>query len=144
MPIMPKKSSTRNVAIPDCIEEICAYMKQQNTNPHALAKLVGVSQSSLARFLNSDRKSVTPSAQKVLDFIHYQHNWHKPIMPENDTLQLAVKQRDIAGLDLINAAVMELWDGEHRTASVIASLISALKPTFNIVMAAGSQDVTGN
>lgn len=141
---MSRKSSVPEAAIPGYIEEIYAYMKLHNTNAHALAKAAGVSQSSLARFLYASRKSVTPSAQKVLDFIHKRHNRHKPAMPENDTLRAAPSQRDSGGLELINAAVMELWDGERRTATVIASLISALKPAFHIVMAAGSQDSTGS
>lgn len=118
-------------------------MKQVNTNTYALAKAAGVNQSALARFLSKSRKTITPSAKKVLDFIHNRHNWHKPSMPDDDTLQPAPLQQDLEGLELINAAVMELWNGERGTAAVLASLISALKPTYHIVMAAGSQDVKG-
>lgn len=144
MPIMPRKSSVPEADVALRIAEISAYIEQENTNVFALAKAAGVEQSALTRFLNGERKKVTPSARKVLGFIHSRHNWHKPSMSGNDTLRAAPSQQDLAGLELINAAVMELWDGERRTATVIASLISALKPTYNIVMAASSQGAKGS
>lgn len=144
MPIMPRKSSIPDPDIPRHIAKIQAYIDRENSNVLALSKAVGVGQSDLARFLNGERKTVTDCALKVLDFIHSQHNKHKLSIPMDDTLRAEPPQRDLVGLELISAAVMELWDGERRTATVIASLITALKPACNIVMAASSQDATGS
>jgi uncharacterized protein YeaO (DUF488 family) len=143
MPIMPRKSSAPEPETFRHIEEIRAYMKQKNTNVYALARAAGVNQSALARFLNKERKAITPSAQKVLDFIHNRHNWHNFSGSYDDTLQPARVMQDLEGLELINAAVMKLWNGERDTAAVIASLIAALEPTYQIVMTVSSRRVKG-
>lgn len=99
---------------------INAYCRRSTLSILALARLSKVGQPSLARFLNGERKTLTSTARIVLKFIddeegysrHNQHN-HATIPPE------------------IEDAVRTTWDGNPRSAELLASLIRALKPALD-------------
>lgn len=143
MLIMPRKSNLPDPIVKQCIERIRAYIEHENVNVLKLSSLARVQQSALARFLNGERKTVTPSARKVLDFINARHNQHNMNMPLRAIIGKYRLRPDPEGLKLINEAVCRLWDGERGSANIIAALILTLEPALSMILAARSPDSLG-
>lgn len=125
---MPRKATTIDSEVPRAIKRIEDFCKERNTCVFTLAKSAGVSQPSLCRFLKFERKSVTKTAQKVLEHID---NWHNTHNLHSQAIMRPLGADD-AGRELIESAIMSLWDGEFRSAQILAPLIRALKPTLEI------------
>lgn len=128
MPSMPRKAIPQEPAVQKIIDHIRGFCTRTNTCPLALSRAANVSQSSLFRFLDGDRKTVTPTARKVVSYINRQHNWHN--LDNND------KMANHEVHDLIQDAAMTLWDGDRRSAEFLASLLRALKPAIELAIMA--------
>src|SRR5437016_2701864 len=130
MPIMPRKAITIDPKVPQAIERIDCFCKERNTCVLRLANDVGVSQSSLYRFITHERKTITRTAEKVLKHIDNWHNSHKA----HSQAIMSSSGADQAGRELIESAIMSLWDGNFHSAQILAPLIRALKPTVEIAV----------
>lgn len=118
MLFMPRKAIPVQEGVDEAARLINAYCRRSTLSVLALARLAKVSQPSLARFLNGERKTLTSTARIVLKFIEEErsrHNWHShaTIPPE------------------IEDAVRTTWDGDPQSAELLASLIRALKPALD-------------
>ncbi|MEX3691909.1 hypothetical protein AB3X91_09205 [Paraburkholderia sp. BR14263] len=135
MPIMPRKATDAEPDVLLAIAKIDAFRQEQDICILSLARNAGVSQPSLCRFMRNERKSITKTAHAVLRHID---NWHKAhnatgaIMPARDV--------DHAGLELIESAIRSLWDGDLRTAQILAPLILSLKPTLDLAISITAGD----
>lgn len=134
MPVMPRKAITKKPEVAMAIEQIKQYCRHTNISPLALSREVGVGQPALCRFLNGERKTITSTAQKVLDHVNSWHNWH------NDDAIIIQGDKKAANYKVIEDAVMSLWDGNRNTAELIASLIKALKPALDMAKAVTTGD----
>lgn len=137
MPIMPRKATPQDPEVAKIIGQIREFCKHAETSPLALSRAAEVSQPSLFRFLNGERKTVTPTAKRVVEYINIRHNWHN--QHNNDKIQHR-KISDHDGYQLIQDAAMALWDGNHRSAELLASLIKALKPAVELAILAAKGD----
>lgn len=136
---MPRKATAADPNVPLAIKRIEDFCKEKNICVFTLAKTAGVSQPSLCRFLKCERKSVTKTAQKVLKHIE---NWHKTHNSHSQVIMQPSGAND-AGRELIESAIMSLWDGEFRSAQILAPLIRALKPTLEIAFSITSDSTRG-
>lgn len=119
MLFMSRKARPQQVGVPEAVQRIDVFRQRSSLSVLALAKLCGVNQPALARFLNGDRKTITSTARIVLKFIEEdsnRHKWHSYATIPN----------------VIEDAVRSLWDGKPQSADLVASLIRALKPVLEI------------
>ncbi|WP_321368600.1 hypothetical protein [uncultured Desulfuromusa sp.] len=116
------------------IEQIKQYCQFEKISLFALSKEVGVGQPALYRFLNGERKTITDTAQQVLDYVNSRHNWH------NNDAVLIQEDKKNTNYKVIEDAVLSLWDGNRNTAELIASLIRALKPALDMAKAVTMND----
>lgn len=129
---MPRKATPQSSEVQKVIATIQGYCKSNNISILALSHAVKVSQSSLNRFINGERKTVTPTANKCLSHINSQHNWHNWHNDNKD----ANEPNPANGYSvIIENAAMSLWDGDPRTVELIASIIRGLKPAVEIAIA---------
>ena len=119
---MPRKAIPQQVGVTEAIQKIESFRLRSTLSVLALANLCEANQPALARFLRGERKTISPTARIVLKFIDEDnkgHNWHShAIIPVQ-----------------IEDAVRYLWDGRPQSADLIASLIRALRPVFQIAAA---------
>jgi hypothetical protein len=130
MPTMPRKASPIAPNVAQAIADINQYCCDANISVLALSSAAGVAQSALARFLGGERKSITSSASKVLSHIgirHNRHNRHSDILVNH-------LNKDEVGCRLINEAIDSLWDGDRRSAEIIAALVLALRPALDVAV----------
>lgn len=139
MPTMPRKATPQDANVPKIIARIKGFCANESTSTLALSRAAGVSQPSLFRFLNGERKTITATARKVIEHIDTRHNWHNW---HSDAIIKNSHAMDHAGYSLIQDAVMSLWDGDRRSAELLASLIKALKPAIELV-ATANKDSSG-
>lgn len=130
MLIMPRKARPQQADVIEAIRRIDVFRQRSALSVLALAKLCGVSQPSLARFLNGNRKTITLTAHTVLKFIedaNKQHNWHsRATIPRE-----------------IEDAVRCLWDGKPHSIDLVASLIRALEPVLEIAAVRTDKRIAG-
>lgn len=98
------------------------HLISAKTNINQLAKEVNVSQSGLFRFMNGERKTVTPMARQVLMYIDNLHKQH------------GAATGNMLG-DPIDAALVPIADAirargplSARSLSLLAAIISAVVP----------------
>ena len=126
---MPRKATPQSPDMQKIIALIKEYCANNNLNVLALSREVGVSQPALYRFVNGERKTITLTARKCMDYVNTRHNRHK-------TGEIARNPTTDDGYGLIENAAKSLWDGDPCTAKLVASIIRALKPTIEIATAA--------
>ncbi len=129
MPSMPRKARNIDPNAAIAIAKIKRYCETNGVSVLALSKSANVAQSALARFINGERKSITPAAKFTLTWIdnrHNQHNWHNELVHNDST--------DSHGCRIIGDAINSLWDGRLQSAEVIASLVLALRPAIDILI----------
>ncbi len=118
MLFMPRKATPTQDGVAEAIGRINAYRQRSSLSTLSLAKQSKVSQPALARFLNGERKTLTPTARIVLEFIengHERHNWHSHArLPP-----------------VVEDAVRTILDGGPQFAEALASVIRALKPVID-------------
>lgn len=112
---MPKKAIQVQADVRPAIDRIESFCIKENVSVLALAKVSGICQSSLARFLDGERKTVTPCARAVLQYIDNRHNRHS-----RDTIPMDVEE-----------AIREVWDGDPQSVDFLTNLIRALKPVLD-------------
>lgn len=133
MPTMPRKASPPQPDVANAITEIRQFCDETGTSVLSLSAKVGVAQSALARFLAGERKSITRSARRALEFVRSRHNRHK----QHNAILTVIDACDVEGAQMINSAINQLWDGQRQSAGMIAALVLALKPALEI--AAGNE-----
>ena len=132
---MPRKATPKAQEVDAAIEKIGLHCSHEKININALAEEAEVCQSSLWRFMNGERKTITDAARKTLEYIDNWHNRHNHDKhPKNSN-------NPDHGYHLIEGAVKSLWDGNPNTAELIASLIRALKPALDVA-GASSQSIS--
>ncbi len=129
MPAMPRKATPKALEVYAAIEKIRLHCKHAKTNITALSVEVEVCQSALWRFMNGERKSITDAAHKTLEYIDNWHKCHNYDKNHDDTNDPEY------GYNLIENAVKSLWNGNPKTAGLVASLIKALKPALDVAIA---------
>lgn len=139
MPIMPRKATIIDPDVPLAIRRIDAFCKERNICILTLAREARVSQPSLCRFMRQERKSITKTAQQVLWHID---NWHKTHKPRDHAI-MTTSGVDQAGRELIESAIQSLWDGDFRSAQILAPLILSLKPTLDLAVTITLGDARG-
>ncbi len=130
--IMPRKATPQSPDVQNVIARIKSYCKSSNTCIFALSRAAGVSQSALTRFINGERKTITPTASKCLAYVNYQHNWHN----WHNGNEKEIESFSENGYNIIENAAKSLWDGDPRTVEFVASIIRTLKPAVEIAMMA--------
>lgn len=121
MPIMSRKARDQEAGVGEAIRQIEAFRRHLSLSVLALARHCAVSQPALARFLDGERKTISPTARIVLEKIagyHKQHNWHSGARIPSE----------------IEDAVRLLWDGKPQSADLVATLIKALKPVLEVAI----------
>ena len=125
---MPRKSIPKSADVDVAIESIETYCASTDTSINALAEQVGVCQSALWRFMGGQRKNITDSAQKTLEYINNRHNCHNHPQPQEKYADLD------SGYLQIENAVRFIWDENPKTAELVASLIRTLKPILDLMV----------
>lgn len=89
--------------------------------------------------MHSERKTLTATAERVLRYIdswHNEHNLHSQAI-------MASASIDQTGRALLEQAILSLWDGELRSAQILAPLIQALKPVLDMAVTRTSNEGRG-
>jgi hypothetical protein len=89
--------------------------------------------------MHSERKTLTATAERVLRYIDSWHNKHNP----HSQAIMASTSIDQTGRALLEQAILSLWDGELRSAQILAPLIQALKPVLDIAVTRTSNEGRG-
>lgn len=122
MPFMPKKTTNKSAGVASAIKAIRAYCESVNISINQLSKEVGVGQSSLFRFVNGERRTLTATAKKTLSYVNKQHNWHNL---ETNFSGAVVESEEYK---IIEDAVLSYWDGSRQSAKLLAEIIKAISP----------------
>jgi hypothetical protein len=125
---MPRKPTIKDLDVDAAIDRIKQHCVGTATSLNALSRVAGVSQPALYRFVHGDRKTITPTARRVLAHINGQHNWHNQHSGEDHA----------DGYQIIGDAVNSVWDGRIQTAELLAALIRAIKPVLLAAEAVGN------
>ncbi|WP_156521456.1 hypothetical protein [Burkholderia sp. MSMB1589WGS] len=139
MLIMPRKATPASVDVAPTVERIEAFCRARKISVLALANEAQVGQSSLCRFMHGERKTLTVTAERVLRYIdswHNEHNAHSQAI-------MASASIDQTGRALLEQAILSLWDGELRSAQILAPLIQALKPVLDMAVTRTSNEGRG-
>lgn len=127
MPFMPRIEKPQSSDVFDTIAKIKIFCELNRISVNRLAHLSGVSQSALYRFLDNDRKTVTPAAKEVLRIID---SWHNRDNARNNTNDL-----DKNTVSEIMNAALELWDGDPATLGILSEFLKAMNPLYQVVLA---------
>lgn len=138
---MPRKATSIHADVAPAITKINNYCKSTTTSILSLSKKAGVGQPALFRFINGERKSITPAARKVLLFIDGRHNWHNQ---HKNAILDSSQDVNLEGQSIIENAISALWDGKRQSAELIASLVLALRPALEIALHANLSGQKGN
>ena len=124
---MPRKATLQSADVKIAIDMIADFCNRNNICILKLSQAAQVSQSALSRFMDGQRKAVTPTARKCITYVKNQEFRHKQHSMLDGT----------NGADgrLIESAAKALWDGDPRTEKLVASIIGALKPIVGIMLA---------
>lgn len=117
------------------INRIGQYCDHAGISINALSKQLGISQAALARFMAGERKTVTPTASRVLAHIDTRHKWHN-YRGDSETRTDLDSSDMRPGYEMIEDAVRSVWDGGTQTAELLAGLIRALKPALDVAKSA--------
>lgn len=124
---MPRMRKPQAPNVPETIAKITQFCEVQGISVNCLARMAGVKQSALFRFLNDDRKTVTPSASKVVAVIDSWHNRYNAINQNENMDKHTVS-------DIMKAA-LGLWDGNPETLGTLFDFLKAVAPVYQIVVA---------
>lgn len=127
MPLMPRIEKPQSPDVFDTIAKIKNFCELNRISVNHLARLSGISQSALYRFLDDDRKTVTPAAKEVLKIID---SWHK-----RDNAGNNIKELDKHTVSEIMNAALELWDGDPATVGILSEFLKAMNPLYQVVLA---------
>jgi len=100
-------------------KDLKSYLESNKITPTAIAKMCGLNQSTVQRFLAGDTKTVTPRIKPLLiyagiDFV----------------TRIDAEFQPAAEHPRIRKALEKVWDGEDETAEILASLIEAVGPVI--------------
>lgn len=98
-------------------QDLKQYLVRTKTTATALARDVGVNQSTVQRFLAGDTKNVTRRMREVLRYAGI-----------DVEIRIAEAPQAAADHPRIRKALERVWDGRPQSADVLASLIEAIGP----------------
>lgn len=137
MPIMPKKTTDKTADVALARKMIRAYCTDQSISINKLSQCIGVNQSALFRFVNGERRSLTKTAKKAMEYVKKGSKWHNSQVDFSDAVP------DSEGYRIIEDAVLSCWDGSRRSAELLADVIKALSPIVAMVSKAPGENRKG-
>jgi transcriptional regulator with XRE-family HTH domain len=116
---MPRLAKSPQANLPRIRKELWAYLKKAGLTPTAFATEMGVSQSTVQRFLAARTKTVTPKMKPLLEYADI-------------NLNICIDDVQISGIDnaRIRQALDKVWDGRESTAEILAKLIESVGPAI--------------
>ena len=116
---MPRIAKPPASNLPRIRQDFGTYLKRERTTPTAFAKQHGVDQSTVQRFLAGRTKSVTSKMKVLLAYAKIDCN-------------MRIADRTDQGLrhPRIHQALDKVWDGQERTAEILATLIESVGPVI--------------
>lgn len=112
---MPRFAMPMDVDVIRARALLAAYLAQSNRSESELARISGVPQYTISRFLTGRTKSLTPSVKQFLGYAK--------IGIEKNIEKLTADPR-------VQQALGSAWDGSEQGIALIASTIHALAPVL--------------
>lgn len=116
---MPRIAKPPDAELPRLRRELSAYLDRIGSNPNSFAKMHGVSQSTVQRFLAGRTKNITASMRPLLTYAGIR---------TEDCIVVHHQPPDIMGHERIKQALTKVWDGDEASASMLARFIEAVGP----------------
>lgn len=127
MLFMPRIEKPQSSDVPATIAKINSFCESNSISVNQLARIAGVSQSALFRFLNDDRKNVTEAATQALKVVDSWHNYNNANNKSKDMDKHTVSE--------IMKAALALWDGDPETLGILSEFLKAVTPLYQVVLA---------
>lgn len=119
MHFMPRIAKPPHPQLPRLRRELVAYLERTGTTPNSFARLMGVNQSTVQRFLAGRTKNVTEAIAPLLSYAGIE---------VNSRIDEEKPSPSSAGHLRIQQALEKVWDGDDSSALAIAQVIEALGP----------------
>lgn len=116
---MPRIAKPPAPELPRLRRELATYLEQIGSNPNSFSKEMGVSQSTVQRFLAGRTKNITEGIRPLLVYAGIRT---EECIVENP------QPPDIMGHERIKQALAKVWNGDEASASVLAQFIEAVGP----------------
>jgi predicted transcriptional regulator len=105
--------------MPRLRRELSAYLERIGSNPNSYAKQMGVSQSTVQRFLTGRTKNITGAMRPLLTYAGIRLSSR---MAESQSASAS------PGSERIKQALAKVWDGSEASATALAQVIEAIGP----------------
>lgn len=101
-------------------KELVDYLNQNGSTPTAFARVNGLNQSTIQRFLAGTTKTITPKLKEALIYAKIDFN-----ICIDSVNPVAIQHPKI------RKALEKVWDGQEDTAEILAKLIEAMGPIIS-------------
>ena len=119
MHTMPRIARPSHPQLPRLRRELAAYLERTGSNPNSYARQMGVSQSTVQRFLSGRTKNITEAIRPLLIYAGISFDSG---IDEGQAFSAS------PGSMRIRRALEKVWDGGDASAVAIAQVIEAIGP----------------